>query len=69
VALAPDTATTVMTLTLNIPDLLLSRLEAVCHDVPRTVLEGFAADAGLDHNLGQASIMVAAGRAWDRRAQ
>ena len=30
------------------------------------LLEGLAL-VGLDHNLGQASIMVAAGRAWDRR--
>jgi hypothetical protein len=33
-----------MTLTLNIPDPVLRRLEATCQDIPTAVLEGFAAD-------------------------
>lgn len=45
-----------MTLTLIIPDPLLRRLEAVCQDVPRTVLEGFAADAYRAGTLSRAEV-------------
>jgi len=45
-----------MTLTLNIPDLLLRRLEAVCDNVPRALLEGFAADAYRAGTLSRAEV-------------
>jgi hypothetical protein len=45
-----------MNLTLNIPDPLLRQLEAVCDDVPRAVLEGFAADAYRTSTLSRAEV-------------
>lgn len=45
-----------MTLTLNIPEQLLRRLETVCDDVPRAVLEGFAAEAYRSGKLSRAEI-------------
>lgn len=45
-----------MNLTLNIPDPLLRRLEAVCDDVPRAVLEGFAAEAYRTGTLSRAEV-------------
>jgi hypothetical protein len=45
-----------MTLTLNIPDPLLRQLEAICDDVPRALLEGFAADAYRTGTLSRAEV-------------
>ncbi|WP_407702757.1 UPF0175 family protein [Thiorhodovibrio litoralis] len=45
-----------MTLTLNIPDPLLRRLETQCADVPRRVLEGFAAEAYRSGSLSRAEV-------------
>ena len=45
-----------MTITLNIPEPVLSRLEATTADLPRTILEGFAADAYRTGTLSRAEI-------------
>jgi hypothetical protein len=45
-----------MNLTLNIPEPLLRQLEAVCDDVPRAVLEGFAAQAYRTGTLSRAQV-------------
>jgi len=45
-----------MNLTLNIPDPLLRQLEAVCDDLPRAVLEGFAAEAYRTGTLSRAEV-------------
>jgi hypothetical protein len=45
-----------MNLTLNIPDPLLRQLEAVCDDVSRAVLEGFAAEAYRTGTLSRAEV-------------
>jgi hypothetical protein len=45
-----------MTLTLNIPEQLMRRLESVCNDVPRAVLEGFAVEAYRTGTLSRAEI-------------
>ena len=59
-----------MTLTLDIPDPLLRRLEAVCQDVPRAVLEGFAADAYRSGTLSRAEVgeLLAHESVWDTEA-
>jgi len=48
--------TSKVTLTLTIPDPVLRRLEAACPDVPRAVLEGFAADAYRNGTLSRAEV-------------
>jgi hypothetical protein len=45
-----------MTLTLNIPDPVLRRFETVCDNVPRALLEGFAADACRAGTLSHAEV-------------
>jgi hypothetical protein len=45
-----------MTITLNIPEPVLRRLEATTSDLPRTILEGFAADAYRTGTLSRAEI-------------
>ncbi|MBK1633466.1 hypothetical protein CKO31_22495 [Thiohalocapsa halophila] len=45
-----------MQITLHIPDPPLRRLEAICGDVPRAVLEGFAADAYRTGTLSRAEV-------------
>jgi len=45
-----------MTLTLNIPEPLLRRLEATCTDLPRAVLEGFAAESYRSGTLSRAEV-------------
>ena len=45
-----------MTLTLNIPEPVLRRLEATCGDIPSAVLEGFAADAYRNGTLSRAEV-------------
>jgi len=45
-----------VTLILNIPDPLLRRLESTCDDVPRALLEGFAADAYRSGTLSRAEL-------------
>ncbi|NBC47097.1 MAG: UPF0175 family protein [Gammaproteobacteria bacterium] len=56
-----------MTLTLNIPDPLQQRLEAVCTDLPRAVLEGFAVQAYRTGTLSRAEVGQLLGHAslWD----
>lgn len=43
-------------MTLTIPDPLLRRLEAVCDDLPRAPLDGFAADAYRTGTLSRAEL-------------
>lgn len=45
-----------MTLTLNIPDPVLRRLQSLCTDVPRAVLEGFAVESYRTGTLSRAEI-------------
>jgi len=45
-----------MTLTLNIPEPLLRRLEASCTDLPRAVLESFAVESYRSGTLSSAEV-------------
>ena len=45
-----------MTLSLDIPEPLMSRLEAACADVPLAVLEGFAVEAYRTGMLSRAEV-------------
>jgi hypothetical protein len=59
-----------MNLTLNIPEPLLRQLEAVCDDVPRAVLEGFAAQAYRTGTLSRAEVgqLLEHGSIWQTEA-
>jgi hypothetical protein len=58
-----------MNLTLTIPDPLLRQLEAVCDDVPRAVLEGFAAEAYRTGTLSRAEIGLLLGHESTRETE
>ena len=59
-----------MTITLNIPELVRRRLEATTTDLPRTILEGFAADAYRTGTLSRAEIGALLGHPsrWETEA-
>ncbi|WP_020504839.1 UPF0175 family protein [Lamprocystis purpurea] len=59
-----------MTLTLDIPDPVLRRLQSRCADVPRAVLEGFAVESYRTGTLSRAEIGDLLGHTsrWDTQA-
>jgi hypothetical protein len=59
-----------MTLTLDIPDPVLRRLQSLCTDVPRAVLGGFAVESYRTGTLSRAEIGDLLGHTsrWDTQA-